>query len=502
MAGVLVGIDLGTTLLKAAAVDARTGRLLASSSVRLAVRWGADGTREQDLPVVDAALRRAAGSLRRELGRRWRGVAGVGLAAQGGSAILVDRAGGRAHTPMQLWNDTRPLGLLAEIAARRPAGYWRRLSYQDAPGAGLARMCWLRRRHPGLFGGGNLYVGAGEYVYFRLTGVWRQDAGNALQIGCYDARRHRLAPGPLRLVGADASFVAPLRKGHETHPLSAQGEAVLALPAGLPVAGPYIDHEAAYLAAAGAARRPMLCSLGTAWVGSYVQRRPPPPPGGLNLVLPAPIGRGDLVLRVMRAGTATWDWALAALVDARPGRALARAEAVFRERLLPPAGLVALPWLTRRNPFDPACAGGGGFVGIGPHTTRADLLRAAAAGLCFELAHTVEPAIASGAADGIVLCGGAGRGWYFRALLAALFAPRAVLWLQDDQTAGARGAVHALRTAAGAPRTRRVRRPADLLREKVREAYGRYCRVCEALAVGLTVAAPAELDGYSGGAAR
>jgi xylulokinase len=493
---ILLGIDLGTTRLKAAAVDTKAGRPLAACSAKLPVRAAEDGTREQDLSAVDQALRRVVRKLRRGLGERWGQVAGVGVAAQGGSAILVDRGTGRPHTAMQLWNDTRPLGLLTEIAARKPGRYWRDLTHLPSPGAGLARICWLRERRPELFKEGNLYVGAGEYVYFHLTGVWRQDAGNALQTGCYDVRRHRLAPGPLRLVGVDPAFVAPMRRGHETHPLQESGAKLLALPAGLPVAGPYIDHEAAYQAAAGVSTWPLLCSLGTAWVGSYVQQHTAPPDGALSLVLPSPTGRGDLVLRVMRAGTGTWDWALATLLSGSPRSALARAEAVFQEKLLPPEGLLALPWVTGRNLVDPACAGGGGFVGIGPHTTRADLLRAVAAGMCFELAHTLGPVLASDAIDSVVLCGGAAAGWYFRALLAALLAPRRVLWLENDQTVAACGAVQSLRASPAGARARRVGLPSVRLQERVQAGYLRYRRLCQALADGLRDQSPSVLDGY------
>ena len=501
---VLLGIDLGTSTLKAAVVDARTGKALEASSVRLTTRTAADGTREQDLSVIDHALETVCRRLRRRVGASWRRMAGVGLAAQGGSAILVDRGTGHAHVPMQLWSDTRPLGLLPEIAAHRPPGYWRRLSYLTEPGAGLARIQWLRQRHARLFHDGNVYVGAGEYVYFRLTGAWRQDAGNALQIGCYDARRHRLAAAPLRLVGVGPSFVAPMREGHQTHPLRAQGAKALALSEGLPVAGPYIDHEAGYLSAAGISRRPLLCSLGMAWVGSFVLPQGPPSWPGSQLVLPSPVGPGTLVLRVMPAGAASWDWALETLACAPRARALTKADAVFRRCLLPPPGLVALPWLTQPNPFVPPATGAGGFVGIDTHTTRDDLLRAMAAGMSFELAHLLDPVRACGAVDSVVLCGGASRHHYFRVLLAALFAPMPVYWLQDDQTAGGRGAVYALlpNVSRLRPRARRVRPPAMALRRQVRERYEQYCHVCQALSRGLADGGGPMLAGHFKGNKR
>jgi len=481
---VLVGIDLGTTALKAAAFDARTGRLLAAASERLPVRTGADGMREQSLATIDRALGRAARSLRRKLGRAWDRVAGLGLAAQGGSAAIVNRASGKPLTPMQLWSDTRPLGLLPGIARRKAPGYWRRLSGMDGPGAGLARMKWLRARHPKIFCDENLYVGAGEHAYFRLTGVWRQDAGSAIQIGCYDVKRRHLAAAPLALVGVPLPFVASLREGHAKHPLSRQGAKRLGLAEGLPVAGPYFDHEAGYLSAVGASHRPLQCSLGTAWVGNFVVRRGAPPAGGLQLVLPSPAGTGSLVTRVMRAGNASWDWALAALVDADPKKALAKAERIFRKRLLPPEGLVCLPHLTRPNRRAPEVTGDGAFLGVGAHASREDLLRALASGMAFEFARVFELLRRRGRASCVVLGGGASKGWYFRTLLAALFDPLPVVYPEEEDLTGARGALYALSRRTARARTRHVRRPSKSLCAEVARRYARYCEAAAAAGAG------------------
>jgi sugar (pentulose or hexulose) kinase len=482
---ILLGIDLGTTVLKAAAFSRRTGKSLADASVRLPVRSAADGMCEQDLHAVDRALRRVALTLRRRLGRSWSHVAGIGLAAQGGSAIIVDRRTGEARTPMQLWNDTRPRRLLSAIAARKPEAYWRRLSYLDEPGAGLARIQWLRDRYPRLFHDGNLYAGAGEYLYHKLTGFWRQDAGNALQIGCYDVRRRRLAGGPLQLVGVTKSFVAPMREGHEMHPLSPGGATFLGLPQGTPVVGPYIDQEAGYLSATGASARPLQCSLGTAWVGNFVVEKPSPASSGLQLLLPSPVGEGWLAVRATAVGNLAWDWGLATLLDRKPGKALARADAVFAESLLPPEGLVALPWFNRRNLFLPEASGGGGFLGLNPHTTPADLLRALVAGMCFEFARVFEPVVESGAVDRVVLGGGASKGGYFGKLLAGLFAPLPVFRLEEDAVAAARGTLYAFSRKVARGRTRRVPAPPQRLRDRIRKGYQQYRRVCETLARGL-----------------
>ena len=148
-----LGIDIGSTALKAAVFDARRGRLVAQAGHRLALATDATGKREQDPAALLRALRAVAADLRRQAGRRWSKVRGIGFAAQGGSTILVDRNTGTAQTPMYLWNDTRALAHFHRTAAQHPARWWRAFSLRDEPGMGLARAQWLRERQPALFAG-------------------------------------------------------------------------------------------------------------------------------------------------------------------------------------------------------------------------------------------------------------------------------------------------------------------------------------------------------------
>ena len=489
----LLGIDLGTTVLKASVFDFANGRLVAGASRRLPVSTDVAGKREQNPLDIDSALRAIASELRSAVGRRWDAVAGIGLAAQGGSAIIADRRSGDAHTQMQLWNDSRPVSLLPGIAGMKPPGYWPRFSHMSAPGAGLARIKWLRERHPELFCADNIYIGAGEYLYFKLTGVWRQDVGNALQIGCYSVPGRRLVAEPLRLVGVPLSFVAPMRHGHEMHPLAGSGRELLAMRGTAPVAGPYIDQEAGYLSVAGSSRRPLQCSLGTAWVGNLVCERRLPQRGGVRLVLPSPVGNGSLVVNAMAAGNVTWDWALSAFAAPRFKAALATADRIFKESLLPHDGLVALPWLTRPNLFDTGRAGAGCFLGINAHTGRADLLRAVAAGLAFEFARMFEANCRADGFDSVALGGGASKGWFFRGIFAALFDPVPVYCAEDEDVAGTRGVVYAFSRKVAGSALRRTGRVRPGLAEEVRMQYRYYLSVRQAVTGSLPKAGRAGL---------
>jgi len=476
-----LGIDIGSTSLKAAAFDARRGRLLAQTEQRLPLDMDGTGKREQDPAALICALSAAANLLRHQVGGRWPHVRGIGLATQGGSTILVNRKTGAPSTPMFLWNDTRAFGHFHKIAAKFPPRWWRAFSLSDGPGMGLARALWMREKWPRLFKGNPLCVGAGEHIYFALTGEWRQDACHALQSGCYDAVRNRITTRPLAELGLPTDFFAPLRQGHEMHPLTQEAATLLQLPAGIPVAGPYNDHEAGYLSVLHASRLPLECSLGTAWVGNFVL--PPTLAGGapFQICIAAPTGNGRQVIMPLMTGNVTLDWALATFVHADHKTALARAAGILSKQPLPPPGLVALPWLNRPNALRPAQTGSAAFFGIGPSTTHADLFRAVVAAMTFEFARVFDRVAKSGAVDSLVLCGGTARSAHIRSLFAALFAPLPVHRVIETELMGTRGCLYAfdpqIARAPGAP----VRCDATLDRKVLAGAFALYLETFDRL---------------------
>ena len=474
-AEILIGIDLGTTVLKAGAIDRRSGHVVALAAQRLPVRAEADGTREQSLADIDRGFDTVLGRLRRQLGKNWSRVAGIGLAAQGGSFAICNRQTGAALTPLRLWSDQRPARLVPQVAAMRPASYWQELAFNPGPGWGLARMLWLREQNPRLFATENIYSGAGEYAIFQLTGQWRQDAGNALQIGCYRVPKRALDAGPLALVDVPLSFVAPMRNGLLT--LSATAARRWRLSAGLPVAGPYFDHEAGYLSAIGVSDRPLQCSLGTAWVGNFTLPANERSKSPNQLVVPAPHQSGWLVVQPLLTGNMTWDWALATFIGGRPATTVRRAAQLFTQQLLPPPGMVALPWMHVMNPLKRDAVGGGGFFGGGVAAQREDFVRAVALGMTCEMARVFRRVRDQRKADSVVLGGGASKGTVFQSHLAALFAPLPVLALQEEDQVGLRGCLHAFSPRAATGQARRIAVPAEAA--KIRDGFAVYCELFE-----------------------
>jgi len=476
---VLIGVDVGTTVLKVAAFDSANGKMLAHAFLPLKLHALSDGGREQSPVSLDRALTRAFRELRRQLGRRWCGIAGIGVAAQGGSTIIAERRTGRPLTPMILWNDTRAIEQMSMVKRRTSRAFWQRHTLRDDPGWGLARILWLKKHRPSLFSDRNIYVGAGEYVYFRLTGVWRQDAGNALQIGCYNAEKKSLDQKLFDIVGLPVTFVAPMRQGHELHPVSKPAANRLDLTAGIPVAGPYIDHEAGFLSAVGSSDRPLQCSLGTAWVGNFALRANVRWASPTQLVVPGVVGEGWLVMEPLRTGNVAWDWALEHLVDRNHDKALRKAGKIFADSLLPADGLSMIPYFGAPNPVRPSVVGGASFNGLSLRSNKDDCLRAVAASLAFEMARVFTELRRTKSIDSVILGGGSSKGEFFRRLLSSLFYPLPLLCVTEADLAGTRGSLHVFSPKVARAATRSVPPPPRALREDIAEGYEQYLVVLE-----------------------
>ena len=437
-----IGIDLGTTALKVAAYDAGTGQRVAGKEMALRVITDVDGRREQSPEAIRKSLAKLLGQIASECGGLER-VAGIGLASQGGSGIVADRATGKALTPMTLWNDARAFGEYQQIIERIPLNFWSLRTRKDEPGMGLARLTRLRAEAPELLSDKNLYVGAGDYAYFHLTGVWRQDACHALQTGIYDARTNSVSDELAGIVGLSADFFPPLREGNATHPLSKAAAKALGLREGIPVAGPYMDHEAGFLSAAQVSARPMQCSLGTAWVGNFQLPGNATGHTPFQLAIPSPASDGTLVIQPLMTGNVTWNWALENFVGGSASSALSMQARLLHAALLPGTGLVCVPWLNRPHPLDPSLIGGCSFAGLGPSTDRSEMLRAVVAGMGYELHRVFENVASSGVIDSIVLSGGTSQSTHFQQIIAALFAPLPAYVLEDAGWMGTRGCLHA-----------------------------------------------------------
>jgi sugar (pentulose or hexulose) kinase len=263
---VLVGVDVGTTRVKAVAVDLR-------GSVRgEAVQptpWSREGGHAELDPIVlvrqaQKVAAEAAGSLRERtgtaLGRQTATVLGVGVTGMAETGVLVDGRD-RPLAPAIAWHDPRGD---AETIARELGTE----TFQATTGLSLtvvptlAKLLWLRRSYPGTRQAVRFYSVA-EWIVRRLGGAPVTELSLASRTGLLDIGRAQPWDAALGLLDRprllDDAVVAGTPAGRVT-----DGEDVPAVLRGavLTVAGH--DHQVAAYGVGAAADGALFDSLGTA----------------------------------------------------------------------------------------------------------------------------------------------------------------------------------------------------------------------------------------------
>jgi len=102
MAGLVVGLDVGTQSVKLVAYDADAHATVATTSAPLELSAGRDGSREQRAEWWLDAIRACFAGLAPNLRAR---VAAIGVSGQQHGFVPVDAAG-RVLAPAKLWCDT------------------------------------------------------------------------------------------------------------------------------------------------------------------------------------------------------------------------------------------------------------------------------------------------------------------------------------------------------------------------------------------------------------
>lgn len=476
----LMGLHIAGTAFEGGVFDKTSGKCIASA--RREVKPDVKGPHQQEIPPgkYSRMLGNLLQDLKKEAHHDWKRITGIGLAAQAGGTMLVDRRNGWPRTPMLLPEDTRCLPWWLRLQEATGSGFWQSLSRRDLPPLGLARAWMLREEQPDLFDEHVLCAGTGEWMFFQLTAEWRQDACQALQHGCYDVRESAISGQGLQHAGLESALFAALRNEQKTTPVSPDFAREWGFSESVHVAGPYSTQEAGFLALSQMEGRVCQASLDISWSGNFEIGPSEQGASPSQWLLPSPRQTDHrLVAQPVMTGNATWDWALKQFLAKHLVRAAKWADTVFDERPLPRPGLCALPWLDLPNPLRAQWKGGACLLGMGCDTDKEEMLRAVAAGLCFEFERMFRPVQQDQKIDRLVLSGRGNNGPFFQGMLAALFEPLPVFVVKETDLLAPRGSLHAFDTCAARCEVEKVTSPARLDREALASARTLYADAFE-----------------------
>ncbi|TVQ57364.1 MAG: carbohydrate kinase [Rhodobacteraceae bacterium] len=449
MSGVLIGVDAGTSVVKAVAFEA-DGRQIAVAARPNAYVTLPNGGAEQDMRRTWADVAAVLRELVARDPRIGRDAAALAVTGQGDGCWLIDAAGEPVHDGW-LWLDARAAAEAREIAASPGAA----LIYERT-GAGVnvcqmrTHLRWMKRHAPDLLTKAATALHPKEWLYFRLTG----DRATCPTEGVFtfgDFRRRAYDEAVIEALDlADLRRLLPpiVDGAREAGALTAAAARETGLKPGLPVCLGYVDIMCTALGGGlhDPAARPGLTVLGS--TGMHMGFAPDADAVRLNAdrsgyVMAFP-GGAYAQMQTNMAATLNIDW----MLDA--ARAVLAAEGVERsrgdllrgmdERVMAarPGAALFHPYISaagERGPFAEPDARAS-FTGLDQSAGWFDLMRAVYEGLAFAARDCYA---AMGPTPGeIRLSGGAARSSAMRAILAAaLGAPVRTVAREEAGAAGA-----------------------------------------------------------------
>ena len=238
----IIGIDAGTSVIKAIAFDL-TGKQIASSSVRNQYDLGPDGSATQSLPRTWAECVVALKGLSNEVEDLARRVAAIGLTGQGDGTWLVGKDN-EDVTDAWIWLDARA----APTVARLKGGQADRVRFEHT-GTGLntcqqgCQLAHMASHQPDLLERAEVALHCKDWLFLNLTGVRATDPSEA----CFtfgDFRNRSYSDSVLSALGLQMHrhLLPPILDGSkQTQPLCASAAKATGLLEGTPVSLGFVD---------------------------------------------------------------------------------------------------------------------------------------------------------------------------------------------------------------------------------------------------------------------
>jgi xylulokinase len=390
MTEAILGIDLGTTEVKAGLVDL-DGRLLAIARAGYGLEVGhGPGWAEQDPGSWWSAVVSTVRALHRTEVAEGVTIVAIGVDGHGPTLAPVD-ARGEATRPAITFLDTRSAAEAAELEEATGVRGW---------GLGpLPAALWMERHEPDAAAVTRWYLTTWEWLAFRLTGeavaplVAHQRTPDAAQAAAATGVRTDRRPPE----GAMGAIVGGLTE--------AAADA-LGLGAGIPVAGGTNDAFASYLGAGLLEPGDAYDPGGSAGGFGVYWHEPVDVPGAF--VTPAPLDGRYSVGAAMAATGRALDWFRDDVIDG----AMTTERLIEEAAVTPPGaeGLVFLPYLAgERSPiWDPTATGV--LAGLTLAHGRGHITRAIMEASALALRHVATPMRAAGVrVTAMRACGGPAR---------------------------------------------------------------------------------------------
>ena len=398
-AGSFLGIDLGTTNIKAQIV-AEDGTVVSSGAAPVGISYGADGAAEQDMEDIWSGTRAAVKHAVENADASR--VRAIGISSQGGALQVLDSSG-RGSGPVIGWQDARGGPWNDEVTARKGRDWCVRHT-------GITRCIGatghiLRLRAQGALPRDFRIGWVGDITVERLCGHRAHDGTSLSEAGLYNPSEGREDDELLEILGLSRGILPGLLPVNQAAGrLLPEVAASVGLPPGIPV-GPAVHDQYAAATGCGVVRSgDTMLGAGTAWVLIAVAPTLDPPVGGIALVCrhPVPGIFGQLLSMVNGGACITW----ASKLFNRGNMSVKETDALMSEAPAGSNGLRFRPLLSDLGAAGMPPGAAGRLDGLRLGHTSAHVMRALVEGLACELGRYMDMMARGGVAvRRLVMCG-------------------------------------------------------------------------------------------------
>ena len=474
-----LGIDLGTSSLKALLVD-DAERIVGSASAPLTVANLHPGWSEQDPRDWWTALLAAVDRLERDHGAALAAVRGIGLCGQMHGAVLLDAAD-QVLRPCILWNDTRSARECLALMEAEPA--LRDITGNMAmPGFTAPKLLWIKAHEPQVFAATRRVLLPKAWLRLVLTGEAIEDMSDASGTLWLDVGARRWSSRMLAATGLDDDVMPSLVEGNAVAGrLRADLTARWSMHAAPIVAGGAGDNAAGAIGVGAVQAGAAFVSLGTSGViWATTDRFRPYTEKAVHAFCHALPGLWHQMGVTLSAAASLGWWA--GVTGRTEAELLAEAGTATPHATDP----IFLPYLSgERTPYNDGSLRGR-FVELSAATDRAAMTRAIMEGVAFSLRDCLDALRASGTVipEADVIGGGSRSASWTELLASALGIP--LHRVEDGESGAAFGAARLARLAVTGeepaarcrpPRRIATVRPDESTRARYEERLARY-RAC------------------------
>ncbi len=168
----LLGIDLGSSSVKASVIDGESGKCLATAfypSDEMKIIALKPGWAEQDTEIWWTNLKSAISDCTSQLGQKKNEIGAIGISYQMHGLVTVDR-NDKVLRPSIIWCDSRAVGY-GEKAMKSLGKDFCLSHLLNSPGNFTAsKLAWVKENEPDLFDRIDKIMLPGDYIALRLTG--------------------------------------------------------------------------------------------------------------------------------------------------------------------------------------------------------------------------------------------------------------------------------------------------------------------------------------------